>query len=158
MSYEFIASMNFGSKIDITDPCFKRDAWCRLNDIQIESGTYKCYAEYNNNYGQKVAAIAIAKNKSLISEAKEEIGFICVESGIAGFFDEPIEFDDNEWFQFCYLLNITHREKIVFSSRDYASFMCHGFFSISGFGDGTYSVFAHKNADGVPDALVILFI
>lgn len=28
--------------IDVTDPCYDKDVWCRINDLCIEKGNYQC--------------------------------------------------------------------------------------------------------------------
>jgi len=29
-------------KVDITDPCYNKDVWCRMNDVSIKPGEYRC--------------------------------------------------------------------------------------------------------------------
>lgn len=40
-------------KLDVTDPCYKRDVWCRLNDIAVKPGCYECCVYYGENYNEK---------------------------------------------------------------------------------------------------------
>ena len=29
-------------KVDITDPCYNRSTWCRINDVTVKPGSYRC--------------------------------------------------------------------------------------------------------------------
>ena len=33
---------HFGPYVDITDPGYDKDTWCRMNDIKIVEGDYTC--------------------------------------------------------------------------------------------------------------------
>ena len=33
-----IGVMDFHGSVDITDPCYDRDTWCRMNDVKIKEG------------------------------------------------------------------------------------------------------------------------
>lgn len=35
-----IGVMDFHGSVDITDPCYEKDIWCRMNDVKIKAGTY----------------------------------------------------------------------------------------------------------------------
>ena len=37
-----IGVMDFHGSVDITDPCYDRDTWCRMNDVKIKEGDYTC--------------------------------------------------------------------------------------------------------------------
>lgn len=37
-----VGSMTIGDSVDITDPCYNRDVWCRLNDVSVTPGNYAC--------------------------------------------------------------------------------------------------------------------
>ena len=41
-----IGAMDFHGSVDITDPCYNRDVWCRMNDVKIHDGSYTCIAWY----------------------------------------------------------------------------------------------------------------
>ena len=42
MTKRIIGVREFGDTIDVTDPCYDDDVWCRLNDVKIVPGTYRC--------------------------------------------------------------------------------------------------------------------
>ena len=33
-----------GGLVDVTDPCYTRDVWCRMNDVRVRPGKYNCYS------------------------------------------------------------------------------------------------------------------
>lgn len=37
-----IGTMDFHGSVDITDPCYNRDVWCRMTDVKIRNGVYTC--------------------------------------------------------------------------------------------------------------------
>ncbi|MBQ6518404.1 MAG: hypothetical protein IJI14_06775 [Anaerolineaceae bacterium] len=65
--------MTFGENIDITDPCYSRDVWCRMNDVEIESGEYGCYVCRSDcgTWGTRVKTIAITKKKEIKRRRKK---------------------------------------------------------------------------------------
>lgn len=65
----------------------------------------------------------------------ELIGDIGVDAGMAGFFRDKPDYTDEEWYQFC--SRFDHRK--CYTGLDY------GVASESGYGDGSYDVYA--NAD-----------
>ena len=40
-------------KIDITDPCYNRNVWCRLNNVTVKSGEYICRYYVGSELEQK---------------------------------------------------------------------------------------------------------
>lgn len=38
-----IGVMDFHGSVDITDPCYDKDVWCRMNNVKISEGEYACY-------------------------------------------------------------------------------------------------------------------
>lgn len=35
-----IGVMDFHGSVDITDPCYNKDVWCRMNNVKISEGEY----------------------------------------------------------------------------------------------------------------------
>jgi hypothetical protein len=80
------------------------------------------------------------------SKDMEEIGSIGVDAGLAGFFHNKPDYDDDTWSTFC--------ERV----RDGDVWLIDGgFYSSTGYGDGCYGVFSHKQ-DGEIVALEIRFL
>ena len=48
-----IGVMDFHGSVDITDPCYDKDVWCRMNNVKISEGEYACYV-WRHNASRKV--------------------------------------------------------------------------------------------------------
>lgn len=140
---EYIGDLELGEKVDITDPCYGKDVFCRMT-IACKPGLYKGYAETydEGKWGKRVASISIFYDKIQEVGEMECIGRIGVDSGLAGFFNNKPDFSDDEWSEFCDKLK-----------DGYAWCFCNGIFSSSGFGDGIYDVYTNKEHN----AFVIVF-
>ena len=46
-----IGVMDFHGSVDITDPCYDRDTWCRMNDVKIKEGDYTCVVWHHTDKG-----------------------------------------------------------------------------------------------------------
>lgn len=147
--------------VDVTDPCYDRDVWCRMNTVKVLPGDYECsYFEANfpceydgeieDDYRVTRARIV---HKDYVNAVKDdsflkEIGEIGVDAGLAGFFDNKPDFDGEAWHEFCHMM-----------SRDKKAYLTDlGFWAESGYGDGGYPVYAMSNEDGVIVGLEIAFI
>ena len=132
----------FLDKIDITDPCYNRDVWCRINNFPITAGVYECYThEKNTNWGKRVARIGIRRGTAEYYEHKGTIG---VDAGLAGFFNNKPDYNDEQWDEFVY------REGNAWIVED-------GFYSSSGYGDGVYSVYAGYKDGEIVDVCIDFF-
>lgn len=130
--------LTFGDKIDITDPCYNKDVWCRMT-VDAPAGEYlgTAFIGTEGEIKGRVTGLMIQKK-----EVKDNtiswtaIGEIGVDSGLAGFFDNKPDFDHDEWINtFCSQINFEHKSwKGEFEGRA-------AFFSESGFGDGCYIVY-----------------
>lgn len=162
----------YNDTIDITDPCYSRGVWCRLNDIPIEPGEYRFayYKGYKHEQCDidRLNEIAMefdegpASDKDIEKDLKdiqsrvfcieiqrkgrayqlnsskwEYIGSIGVDAGLAGFFWNKPDFDDDAWSDFCSKINW---DKDTFIDQ-------YGFYSSSGYGDGCYEVYGIKEGD-----------
>lgn len=150
---ECLGSIIFNAgKVDITDPCYDRKVWCRINDVEIEKGEYGCYYELSDD--DRVAMICIEKVGEMCLDQKwERYGSIGVDAGLAGFFEDKPDYSDEEWYKVC--------DKIFAEEKD-SGLDVHlwenGFFSSSGYGDGDYDVFCNKNREGKIVGLKIVFL
>lgn len=151
-----IGTKHFDGVIDITDPCYNKDVWCRMDNVHIKSGEYDCIIwDQENEYelnGKKntyniVGIIGIYLDGIVpLQDSMKRIGFVGVDAGLAGFFQNKPDFTDEQWADFC---NQTRKGEAWITDL--------GFFSFSGGGDGEYDVFAYKvNEDIV--ALEIRFV
>ena len=39
---KIIGKRVFGSKVEVTDPCYSKDVWCKMDDVEIVPGEYTC--------------------------------------------------------------------------------------------------------------------
>ena len=46
MKRKKIGTMDFHGSVDITDPCYNRDVWCRMTDVKIRKGVYTCMVDH----------------------------------------------------------------------------------------------------------------
>ena len=118
---EFVGKFELGNKVDITDPCYNKGVWCRMT-TDCKPGTWYGYA-------------TISDDRKDPEPDWELIGDIGVDAGMAGFFRDKPDYTDEEWYQFC--SRFDHRK--CYTGLDY------GVASESGYGDGSYDVYA--NAD-----------
>lgn len=131
----------FPNKIDITDPCYTRNVWCRINEVPITAGEYECYVKEKSNketggWGKRVAKIGIRKEKA---DNYTKIGYIGVDAGLAGFFFDKPDYTDDQWDELCNMV-----------CNGNAWMVDCGFFSESGYGDGSYNVYVgHKDGEVV---------
>lgn len=151
-----IGVKDFHGSVDVTDPCYSRDVWCRMNDVKIKEGDYTCIVWYQNEkaeYGGKLHSYQVVGIIGIYldgvippQKSMKEIGSIGVDAGLAGFFHNKPDYDDAAWAAFCD--RVSHGDAWLIED---------GFYSSSGYGDGGYGVFAHK-VDGEIVALEIRFL
>ena len=155
-----IGKRTFGDTIDITDPCYDKDTWCRLNGVKIKPGEYVCYIrteeceeewEGKIQTYEQVNCIGIELPKEKDKGKWTFIGSIGVDAGIAGFFENKPDFNDDEWDELCDFILRKNKDKLAY-------FIDSGFFSQTAFGDGYYKVFAKKNSDDVIVSLKIIYV
>lgn len=143
----------FGNTIDITDPCYRKSTWCRINDVTVVPGEYVCgvFMADRGTWGKRVAYTEMHLS-SLDYDPEDTIceeflGDIGVDSGLAGFFENKPDYSDQQWHDFCNAVNTGH-----------AWILNEGFCSSSGYGDGCYPVYVHRDRSGYIDALEISFL
>lgn len=159
MSTQYVKTLgikDFHGEVDITDPCYDRDVWCRMNNVKIAKGQYTCVVYVSKHwyddpcwkgltppvgrkkriYYNNIDSIGIFHTE-LVGDNIENtrlsmdyIGNIGVDAGLAGFFHNKPDYNDKEWHDFC---DSIHR------SRD-AYIRDNGFFAASD--DGGYDVYA----------------
>lgn len=151
---EILGIMDFHGSVDITDPCYSRDSFERMNDVKIKEGNYTGivrYRTFENNYGGSPYSLPSTIGIYLdgivpVETDMEWIGNIGVDAGLAGFFHHKPDYNRAAWTEFCSRI----------SSGD-AWMIENGFCSRSGDGDGAYGVFAYQQ-DGEICALEIRFL
>lgn len=152
---ERIGTMTLGNRVDITDPCYDRNVWCRMT-TECEPGEYTGYVNISDEdeWGKRVAFIAIYKEDNIKDfNLMENIGQIGVDAGLAGFFNDKPDFPDNKWREFLKESGVFKADGKCDYSKNY--YDCgYGLFSESAYGDGWYDVYATPERD----AFMIIFI
>lgn len=169
-------TLNSGT-MRISDPCYDKTVWCSGTIPNCVIGEWQAGAAYYNDamFGRRVALlVAKAANSSVgfdlandiyaLTPAPFEVG---VDSGQAGMYDdvsygldstvedlpEPDEIFGDEpgclWYSVC--CSVTDGD-------DYAGVIPTGVVSCSGFGDGSYTAFYHKDGNGKTNLIAILYI
>ena len=127
--------IELGNEVDITDPCYDKTVWCRTTQKCVP-GEYHGYINTKNCgvWGERVSSICIYKdNKRVPLKDMEIIADIGVDAGLAGFFNNKPDFNDEEWNDLCNQI-----------SKGDSWNLYNGVFAHSGYGDGSYPVYANK--------------
>ena len=132
MKEKVYGTIKINSTIDITDPCYDEDVWCRINRFPIDPGEYECYTLTANDkethgWGKRIAKIGLRIPGSAANNYELK-GVIGVDAGMAGFFtcDNLKVFEDE--------ILTDNQIKDVYIGEEY-------FCSRSGYGDGSYDVY-----------------
>lgn len=120
--------------VDITDPCYDKTYWARLRG-ELPPGEY----DYAANIDDVVKSICILRKGWEGCAQSKFIGYIGVDAGLAGFFDNKPDYNDDEWLDVCNFIWKQHN-KVCEAHLDNAM-RCEGVFSSSGYGDGEYPVY-----------------
>jgi hypothetical protein len=123
---------------------------------EVKSGEYDCriwrHATKGVYNGREYKDVRVGKigiyHNGIVPNVKlmHPIGIIGVDAGLAGFFMNKPDYNDEEWDAFCESIH----------DGD-AWIKDEGFFSSSGYGDGGYPVYAYK-VDNEIVALEIRFL
>ena len=163
MRKKLVGKMNFGGIVQITDPCYDNDVWCRTT-IDVIPGDYSCYVWHNTDKYEsdgkmvsdtRVGVIGIYLEGAIPPQkSMEEVATIGVDAGLAGFFMKKPDYDDSQWDEFCNLVCGTKKDEWIIKDK----LETEGFFSSSGYGDGVYPVYVAKTPGGGIYAAEIRFI
>lgn len=157
--YEYIGDFDYTSgNVDITDPCYSRDVWCRINGQHMRPGEYHGYAKMSDEgeWGIRVAELLVLhKDYDLTHvddadgtvEIGKEIGEIGVDAGLAGVFQDKPDFEGAEWSDFC---------NLVMDGQYWVTDW--GFCTSSGYGDGGYPVYEVVDKNGYIVGYNIVYI
>lgn len=143
-------SRYFGNTITVTDPCYDRDVWCRIDGLEIREGDYDCIY-WTKSKDNRVMCCGIYLNGFVPpKDSFEEIGTIGVDAGLAGFFENKPDYNDDEWLELVHNFYDTEDKNSMISD-------C-GFFTSTGYGDGCYGVGVYTSpASGKVEAVEIWF-
>lgn len=165
-------------KIDITDPCYDRDTWCRMNGIQVKPGKYYCYVsvlkgKMAKEWGKRIVSMMIVHENADLSKplGLNEIGSVGVDAGLMSIAESGVkpDYTDTQWMQCIGFLDKLEEHATygidAFVSTDFSlgKKPRKQFWAGSGFGDGVYGVYAVDSHDQtaqnyIPDTVQVEFI
>lgn len=140
----------------ITDPCYSS------GDLKtaLKPGKYRGFVRFytEKDWGQRNASLIVASS-FLSTETveslsfSEELGHVGVDSGQVGIYDLG-EWSESKPWSDDYGVVCESTLKTFF----HAGCCGYGVTSSSGYGDGSYNVFGHKDDKGTIDAIKVVFI
>lgn len=142
MTREYYGTMELGSQVDITDPSYDEDVWCRINRFPVTPGEYQRYVDIASDketggWGNRISRIGLVRGRATSYERKGTIG---VDAGMAGFFAVD---------------NVKIFEDVILAGEIEDVYLGDGYFcSSSGYGDGSYDVYAGYNNDGLVEVYI----
>lgn len=147
--------------VDVTDPCYNAEVWCRKT-LNVKKGVYNCYfyiGGENDPWGKRVHVSRIVNNECIDIDKKEwlYIDYIGVDAGLAGFFDQKSDYTDTEWTALCEYMDEcekTDGRRVYLTTFDSGR---DGYWTESGYGDGSYGIYGIKNEQGEWIALELRF-
>lgn len=137
--------------LQITDPCYDEDVWCRLEIKNAKPGWY--YATVGYAYDGCISSLTITHHgdsKCPLYLTNHSIG---VDAGLAGFYSHKPDFDDPTWQKICNMLYPEGWEnngpvcKVHIHADREKNFGLSGITVNSGYGDGCYPVYLAENND-----------
>lgn len=135
----------FAGPVTATDPSYDCDVMYVVRDINIKPGKYSLVVYYGKEYYKdennkrrqcSLPYICAMYHESLTTIDRYNwrlIGSIGVDAGMAGFFQNKPDYNDEEWGEFCRKM------------RGNYCVMQEGFCTRSGIGDGEYDIYATYN-------------
>lgn len=166
-TYRF-GTINLGSEVYVSDPCYSLDVWCMHLIDNVLSGEYKTYTKTKEiAYGEKsvderASELIVCHKDYKMSPLKVTDEVLCsvgVDSGTCGIYDkeyyEKYHFDgtnDDEWYK-KNVCNGFWNRKGEASNLDNK-----GIISCSGYGDGHYTVYVKRNKEGLIYQITIKYI
>lgn len=154
LSCHYLGEITLGKHVHISDPCYDRSVWCRVQLENMVPGAYRVYTIHNDDDNRVHMLLLLNAEKydpwQFFVRWKMG-GNVSVDSGQMGVFDDSIypkeeetgEFDDVTTFygKCCHATLSNQQEDLIDGA---------GAVTSSGWGDGTYSFFTNdtvrKNA------------
>lgn len=154
MKKNLIGVKRFEGCIDITDPCYSKDVWCRhTTKDPVQPGNYHCIIRtkqrqytYEGKMHRWQSTISAGIYLDGVMPSRGQMSVECcigVDAGMAGFFVNKPDYNDEQWHEFC---------SRVREGR--AWILDEGFCASTG-GDGAFPVFSKRNKKGEIVALEI---
>jgi hypothetical protein len=148
---EFGEFENKSGTMDITDPCYDQDIWCRRTLKNVLPGIYKCFyhKQKAGDWGERIWSCRVIHKDCLDIITKNPTfgGRVGVDAGLCGFFDNKPDYNDTEWHELCGKIENTNYYVLPY-----------GCFTSSGIGDGEYDYYLWKNEEGKVVAAELRFL
>jgi len=169
-------TFNLGSKVIVSDPCYKIPTWCQAVVKDVLPGTYVSEIdEYDGeDWGIRISKLRAIHQDHILTRhhikwTAHEVT-IGVDSGQAGIFDFdhyrdddhsetydlPLIFGDDwnsdkgdKWYQRMCALTLSKEDNVLGLSEDGFGCSPDGVVSRSGYGDGPYTLFIGKVGDQI---------
>ena len=167
---EYIGTVSLGTKVMVSDPCYRLKTWCQGVLENVKAGIWNAYLRMSDEgeWGIRVAELIVihsecAKTNPIVIDELQtfEVG---VDSGCAGIFDYDYyakyhteDETNRNWYDtiICKQFFPTHEqsgwENSIFTDSE-------GVASSSGYGDGGYDCFVSRNDEGEIIGIKIVFI
>lgn len=113
-----------------------------MDNVKIIPGKYNCIS-YIDNVSKRtfICQICLQGHNSPQQYSKKEcIGSIGIDAGIAGFYQDKPNYSEEEWYDFCEAIKTNNFDYLINE---------HGFCTSSGYGDGSYDVYAYRCKEGI---------
>ena len=144
MRKKLLGTRHFGERVDVTDPCYDKDVWCRTT-VTILPGEYTGYIwrEWKTfRNGTRFAephCLGIYRGGIIPPQKKRElIGTIGVDAGMFGFFENKPDYGEAEWQKIC--------QRAL--SKNPSWLHRDGFITLTADGDGAYPLYGYKDDAG----------
>ena len=164
-------TINLGSEVRVSDPCYGDDVWCKTRLTDVLPGEYHVDVQKSDegSWGRRVSSLTVTHKDYVGKNLKyQEHGGIGVDSGQAGIFCESsyrndsieietpesdfhivFEGEGEKWYEkMC---------KFTLSKESYGTYES-GVVATSGYGDGSYPLDIARNEDKNIVSMVITFI
>lgn len=153
-------TIELGSSIMLSDPCYEPDTWCSATLHIMRPGIYDCYADFcdQSEWGIRVTRLVIvpAETNETLDYRHEVQACLCVDAGVFGVYDRTyFHRKKSENAEAWYDTNV-----LSWCMKEEA-FICEdgkGFITTSGFGDGVYEAFCSHDESGRINAISVVFI
>jgi len=164
-------TINLGSEVRVSDPCYGDDVWCKTRLTSVLPGEYHVDVQKSDegDWGNRVSSLTVTHRDYIGKQLRyQEHGDIGVDSGQAGIFcessyrndsieidtpehDFTIPFDESgdRWYEkMC---------KFTLSGEGFGAYES-GVVTSSGFGDGSYPLAVARDEDKNIVSMVITYI
>lgn len=166
---EHIGTFSLGTKVMVSDPCYKLNTWCQGVLENVKSGIWDAYLKMIDTgmWGVRVAElIAVNSEHSrkhpIIIDGHQEFE-VGVDSGCAGIFDYEYyckchtDEDVNEdWYEKQIIYQFFPGDESTWQKSVFTE--SNGVVSNSGYGDGGYDCYVARNDEGEIVGIRIVYI